>query len=132
MNTEPPSGAPPPTRAVLVGADAPIELVPLAEEVCRRYRDEFPDEQDRYGEAGMAWCVHDNQHILNWAVGARNGYVELRKELAWLARVLESREFPLERLARNLEIAADVVGELPIAADLAAGAGFIRSRESFL
>jgi hypothetical protein len=123
---------PPPERAILVGADEPIELVPLAEEICRRYRQEFPDEQDRYGDAGMAWCVHDNQHMLNWAVGARNGYVDLNGELAWLARVLEARDFPLERLARNLDIAAAVAAELPIGDDLAAGARFIRSRETFL
>jgi hypothetical protein len=132
VTVEPPSGAAPPTRAVLVGADAPIELVPLAEEICRRYRDEFPDEEGRYGDAGMAWCVHDNQHILGWAVGARNGYVNLRKELAWLARVLEARDFPIERLARNLEIAAAVAAELPIADDLAAAAAFIREKKSFL
>jgi hypothetical protein len=130
--TQPPSGAPPPERAVLMGADAPIELVPLAEEICRRYREEFPDEEGRYGDAGMAWCVHDNQHILNWAVGARNGYVDLRKELAWLGRVLEARDFPVERLARNLEIAAAVAAELPIADDLAAGANFVRATGSFL
>jgi hypothetical protein len=130
--TQPPSGSPPPERAVLVGADAPIELVPLAEEICRRYREEFPDEEGRYGDAGVAWCVHDNQHILNWAVGARNGYVDLRKELAWLGRVLEARDFPVERLARNLEIAAAVAAELPIADDLAAGADFIRQTGSFL
>jgi hypothetical protein len=115
-----------------MGADAPIELVPLAEEICRRYREEFPDEEGRYGDAGMAWCVHDNQHILNWAVGARNGYVDLRKELAWLGRVLEARDFPVERLARNLEIAAVVAAELPIADDLAAGANFVRETGSFL
>jgi hypothetical protein len=115
-----------------MGADAPVELVPLAEEICRRYRDEFPDEQGRYGDAGMAWCVHDNQHVLNWAVGARNGYVDLHKELAWLARVLEAREFPVERLVRNLEIAAAVTADLPIADDLAAGARFIREQGSFV
>ena len=128
----PPSGAAPPERAILAGADAPIELVPLAREICRRYRDEFPDEEERYGDAGVAWCIHDNQHILAWAVGARNGYVDLTHELAWLARVLERRDFPLSRLARNLEIAAEVASELPIADDLAAGAAFIGSRESFL
>jgi hypothetical protein len=128
MTLRPPGGAPPPERAVLVGADVPVELVPLAEEICRRYRAEFPDELDRYGEAGMAWCLHDNQHILNWAVGARNGYTDLDDQLAWLARVLEARDFPLERLARNLEIAADVAGGLEIADDLARGARFIRSR----
>jgi hypothetical protein len=132
VSTPPPGGTPPPDQAVLAGADAPIELVPLAEEICRRYGAEFPDEHDRYGDSGMAWCVHDNQHILNWAVGARNGYVELEQQLAWLARVLETRDFPLDRLARNLEIAATVAADLPIADDLAAGARFIRSRDSFL
>jgi hypothetical protein len=126
-----PSGAPPPVRAQLAATGTAVDLVPLATEICRRYREEFPDEQERYGDAGMAWCLHDNQHILNWAVGARNGHVDLENELAWLARVLEARDFPLDRLARNLEIAAEVAAELPIAGDLAAGARFIRSRESF-
>ena len=134
MSTRPPSGSPPPVRAIVVGGDEPVELVPLAEEICRRYRTEYPDEQARYGEAGMAWCVHDNQHILNWAVGARNGYVDLERELAWLGRVLEARDFPVERLARNMEIAADVARErVPlIAGELESGARFVRSHESFL
>jgi hypothetical protein len=124
----------PPTDAVLAGEHVPVALVPLAQEICRRYRAEFPDEQGRYGDAGVAWCVHDNQHILNWAIGARNGRVDLERELAWLARVLEARHFPLDRLARDLEIAADVVRERyeSLAAELSAGAAFVRSRESFL
>jgi hypothetical protein len=126
VSSRAPSGAAPPESAELAGVT--IELVPLAEEICRRYRAEFPDERERYGDAGMAWCLHDNQHILNWAVGARNGYVDMEDQLAWLARVLEARDFPLERLARNLEIASDVAAELAIAHDLAAGARFIRSR----
>jgi hypothetical protein len=131
--TRPPSGTPPPERAILSGGSGPIELAEIAREICSRYRSEFPDEQGRYGDAGMAWCVHDNQHIVNWAVGARNGYVDLERELGWLARVLEARDFPLERLARNLEIAADVAGdrlaepERAIADDLAAGARFVRA-----
>ena len=133
----PPSGHAPPTEAALEGGE-PLDLAALAREICRRYRDEFPDERERYGDAGGAWCVHDNQHILNWAVGARNGYVDLERELAWLARVLEAREFPLDRLARNLEIGAAVVeeqldgDERALAGDLTSVAGFIRSRDSFL
>ena len=134
MSVRPPSGMPPPAQATLSGSAEPIDLVPLAREICRRYREEFADEQGRYGDAGMAWCVHDNQHILNWAVAAQSGYVELEHELAWLARVLEARDFPLDRLARNLEIAADVAEEgIPeVAGALAAGARFVRSRETFL
>jgi hypothetical protein len=129
--TQPPGGAPPPTQATL-GEGEPIDLRALAEVICMRYRDEFPDEQGRYGDAGVAWCVHDNQHILNWVVGARNGYVDLERELGWLARVLGARDFPLDRLARDLEIAAEVVRERldgdehVIADDLEAGAGFVR------
>ena len=132
--TQPPSGAPPPERAVLMGADAPIELVPLAEEICRRYREEFPDEVGRYGEAGAEWCVHDNQHILNWAVLAQAGDVELAREIAWLARVLAARDFPLDRLVRDLEIAADVVRErlgaegASVAGDLLAAARSVERR----
>jgi hypothetical protein len=138
VSTRPPSGTPPPAQALMTGGSGPIDLVALARTICERYRGEFPDEQERYGDAGMAWCVHDNQHIVNWAVGVRNGYVDLERELAWLARVLEAREFPLDRLARNLEIAAEVAGdelgepERAIADDLAAGARFVRSRPTFL
>jgi hypothetical protein len=125
----PPSGAAPPVRATVRGEE--LDLLALAREICRRYRAEFPDEEGRYGDAGVAWCVHDNQHILNWAAGSIEGYVDLERELAWLARVLEARAFPLDRLARNLDIGAAVAGE-PLAAALASGAAFLRSRESFL
>jgi hypothetical protein len=83
----------------------------LAEEICRRYRQEFPDEEQRYGEAGMAWCVHDNQHLLNWAVLELGGHADLTREVTWLAGVLQSRDFPVDRLARNLDIGAAVVHE---------------------
>lgn len=136
--TEPPSGQPPPTEARLTDGP-PIDLASLAREVCRRYRAEYPDETERYGDAGQAWCVHDNQHILNWAAGAVNGYVDLERELGWLARVLEARDFPLDRLARNVDIGAAVVREQVggprgdrLAGELARGASFVRSRPSFL
>ena len=81
----------------------------------------------------MAWCRHDNQHILNWAALALRGWVDLNKELSWLARVLKARDFPLERLARNLEIASAVVSEkveseagLDLATTLLHGAALIQ------
>ena len=85
----------------------------IARIICERYREEFPDEAERYGEAGIAWCRHDNQHILAWAVVAIRGYVDLEAKILWLAGVLAAREFPVARLARDLEIAADVVGREP-------------------
>ena len=135
--TRPPSGQPPPVTAELRGGGT-LELRPLAREICRRYRAEFPDEEERYGDAGMAWCLHDNQYILSWAVTEHNGYGGFDRQLTWLAGVLEARDFPLDRLARNLEIAAEVVSEEQPsdqggpADELAAGAGVVRSRSSFL
>ena len=135
---EPPSGQPPPTTAAL-GDGPPLDLVPIAREICRRYRAEYTDEAERYGDAGNAWCLHDNQHILNWAAGSVNGYVDLERELSWLARVLEARDFPLDRLARNLDIGATVTREQiggargnDLAAALAAGAALVRSKDTFL
>jgi hypothetical protein len=105
----PPSGATPPARAKL--GDQELDLHELAEEICRRYRAEYPDEEERYGDAGTAWCVHDNQHILNWAILDLRGFATLESQLQWLAGVLTARHFPRQRLVRNLELAADVVGE---------------------
>jgi hypothetical protein len=82
-----------------------------AREICRRYYEEFADEDERYGPAGRAWCVHDNQHILQWGILDATGEVDLHGQVAWLASVLGARGFPLDRLARDLELAADVVEE---------------------
>jgi len=128
--TEPPSGAAPPATAELDGGGR-LDLRALAEEVCRRYRAEFPDERERYGDAGIAWCVHDNQHLINWAVIEARGYGGFERQLAWLAGVLEARDFPLERLARDLELAAVVLDEEGArrpAEVLAGGASLVRSR----
>lgn len=39
------------------------------------------------------------------------GLIEMDPEVAWLASVLEARNFPVDRLARNLDIAAEVIRE---------------------
>ena len=117
----PPSGYPPPTRATLPDGTE-LDLVALARDVCTRYRAEYPDEQGRYGDAGIAWCVHDNQHILNWAVLTLDDPAGFEKEIGWLAGVLAARDFPLDRLARDLEIAADVMaGHEDVAGRLRSG-----------
>lgn len=104
--TEPPRGHPAPETARLAGRA--IDLRILAGEVCRLYTEEYPDEAERYGAAGVAWCRHDNQHIFNWTIEAVEYGSDLDGQLRWLAGVLASRDFPIERLQRNLEIAADV------------------------
>ena len=108
---DPPGGAAPPSRAVL-RTGAVLELEPLARETARRHREEFPDEQERFGEAGFAWCVHDNQYLLAWAVHDSESLgVDLLEQVRWLAGILSARDYPIPRLRRDLELAADVIGE---------------------
>jgi hypothetical protein len=135
---EPPGGEAPPSVAWLDG-DEPLDLVELSREVCHRYRDEFPDEEERYGPAGVSWCIHDNQWLLSWAAESMTDYLDMHAEVQWLASVLEARGFPLDRLCRDLEIAAEVVlnqvcstlGK-QLSGVLVDAAEFVRSRGTFL
>jgi len=111
-----------------------LDLKALAAEICLRYRQEYPDELDRYGPAGNVWCVHDSQHMLNWGVETVNGYFDIKHEVAWLANVLSARSFPTDRLARSLDICGEVVtaavpepGAAELTAVLAGAAQFVRS-----
>lgn len=107
-----PSAGAPPDSATLPDGSA-LELKPLAEEIARRHRLEFPDEVNRYGDRGLEWCVYDNQWVLSWAVTAASGWLDFHAQLAWLTGILHSRGYPVERLARDLEIAAEVTAETP-------------------
>jgi hypothetical protein len=102
----PPGGHPPPTVATIDGLT--VDLVALADEVCELYYREFPDEHERSGDAGTQWCRHDNQWLLSWAVSDVLGLTVLAEQAAWLAGVLHARNFPVERLIRDLELAAEV------------------------
>jgi hypothetical protein len=107
----PPTGANPPEQ-IRTASGAVVELVPLATEICHRYALQFTDEREHYGSAGEAWCLHDNQYLLAWAVqDARDGTVDLVEQTLWLRDVLDRRGFPVDRLARNLEMAAEVVSQ---------------------
>ncbi|MFL5926304.1 MAG: hypothetical protein ACJ77E_05155 [Gaiellaceae bacterium] len=111
MTVRPPSGGTPPPATVTVGGEV-VHLTPLAEEIGRRFQDEFPDERERYGDAGFEWCVHDNRWLLGWAAeGLELGRAHFLANVRWLARVLRSRGYPAERLGRDLELAAFVVGD---------------------
>jgi len=107
-----PSGGAPPESATLPDGST-LDLKPLALEVARRHRLEFPDEVDRYGDRGLEWCVYDNQWILSWAVTAAGGWLDFDAQLAWLSGILQSRAYPVERLARDLEIAAELTAQAP-------------------
>jgi hypothetical protein len=122
----PPTGAAPPEEA------AGLDLRRLAERVTDRYGDEFPDEDERYDRAiWRAWCRHDTQYLLQWAVLDVEGTTSLDRQVGWLAGVLEARGFPMDRLARTLELAADEVGGAgrdDVAVRLRAVAGSVRER----
>jgi hypothetical protein len=105
-----PSGGAAPEAATLPDG-AVLQLSPLAREIARRHRLEFPDEQERYGERGLEWCVYDNQWLLSWAVTGAEGFEDFPARLEWLAGILETRDYPVERLARDLELAADVLAK---------------------
>lgn len=129
--TAPPSGWPPPTEARL-GA-ATVALPPLAAATAERYFERFPEDLERYGDAARAWELHDTLHLLHWAIGDVEGYVDMLHHVAWLAGVLAARDFPLEHLAANLELAADVVEDrldqgAPVAERLRAAAISVRTR----
>ena len=121
-----PSGGAAPEIAVLPGG-IPLELVAPAREIANRHRREFPDEQERYGDRGLQWCVYDNQWILAWAADTAAGYEDLDKQIGWLASILDARGYPVDRLARDLELAGEVVpalrGVLLSAAGTARGFG---------
>jgi hypothetical protein len=128
--TAPPTGWPAPTGAQLAGA--PVELTPLASEVADRYFARHPEDLDRYGaDVARAWELHDTLHLLNWAIGDVEGFVALDEQVGWLADVLAARDFPLDHLADNLEIAADVAEQrvaAPVAERLRAAAALVRAR----
>jgi len=133
--TAPPGGWPPPATARLGGSE--LALGPVAAAVAERYFERYPEDLERYGDVARAWEVHDTQHLLNWAVGDVEGHVDLERQVSWLAGVLEARGFPLEHLAGNLELAAEVVGAqvdggAAVAERLRAAAARVRAAETFL
>jgi hypothetical protein len=131
-----PSGWPPPADAQL--GTATLALGPLAEAVADRYFEAHPEDLERYGaDIARAWEVHDTRYVLSWAIGDVEGRVDLQRQIAWLARILEARDFPLGHLADNLELAGAVVAESvdggePVAERLQAAAALVRGTPSFL
>jgi hypothetical protein len=70
----------------------------------------YPDDLERYGTAGEAWCEHDSRYLLAWGLeDARAGTVDCVEQVSWLGRVLKGRAFPIDRLARHVELTAAVL-----------------------
>lgn len=125
MTVRPPRGAPPPACADVAGEA--FDLLAPADEIARRYFDEFPDELERYGHSGVEWCRHDSRWVLQWAIDDADGPGYLDDQVSWLARVLHARDFPVGRLVRSLLITADVVAEGAFGDASAAAAGRLRA-----
>jgi len=126
--TRRPSGSPAPATVTL--EDRRIPLAPLLEAVADRYFAEFPGDLERYGDPARDWELHDTAHCINWAALEVRGFASLDDNITWLANVLRARDFPLEQLARNLELAAEVCDEQlseAVAARLRAAATLVRS-----
>ena len=122
----------PPPESVTSPHGRDIDLVAIARATCASYDAEFPDERERYGPAGVKWCRHDCQHLLNWAILSVTVDLDFDAQLAWLARVLTARDCPLDRLARCLELMAQQVrvtlpDEPEVAARIDAGAAYVRT-----
>lgn len=116
----PPQGGTPPPDTAELPAGTTLFLAPLAHEIARRYFEEFPDDVDRYGDTGFAWCVHDTQYLLSWlAQDARHGGGIFESQLVWLADLVAARAYPVERLERHLELVGEVLEAEP-AGDAAA------------
>src|SRR5215210_213554 len=62
---------------------------------------------------------------LTWAAADAAGFENLDRQIEWLAGILNAHGYPVERLARDLEIAADVVA--PLRAVLEPGAATVRA-----
>lgn len=100
-----PSGMAPPSEAILPDGQA-VDLAPLAREVTELHLTRHPEDRERYGaELAEAWCRHDNQHILGWAISD----LDLDGQLAWLARVLDARDYPVRNLIDSVSVCAEVV-----------------------
>jgi hypothetical protein len=118
--TRRPSGQPPPAR-----------YAGHAAEVCRRYGAEFPDEEARYGDEWMPWCRHDSAYVMDWAAQDLAGLQDLDAQLDWLHRILEARDFPVERMARHVALCSEVArerGEGELADRLAAASERLAAR----
>lgn len=98
----------PPAQATLPDGVV-LDLHELATEISSIHLARHPDEMARYGAIGRDWCIHDNQHLLNWAVLDVCGKLDFGAQVAWLADILGSRGYPLANLADDLRTASDLV-----------------------
>jgi hypothetical protein len=127
----PPSGWLPPASALTADGEE-IDLIGPARASSDAFIAAHPEYLERYGAAGRKWCVHDHQHVLNWAI--TRSAQQFAHELDWLAGVLDARGFPLPWLAEGTERLADALAaqrpeQTTVVAILRRGAQRVRDRE---
>lgn len=109
----------PPVAAELPDGTS-VALVPLAQEICTRHLERHPEDAERYGyELAFDWCVHDQQHVLAWAVEDR----DLAGQIRWLAGVLDARGYPIPNLVDSILQGAEILSlrlSLPGSEEIAA------------
>ena len=107
----PPSGQGPPDEVRLRDGTA-VALAGAAATASDRHLERHPEELARYGPHTSAWCRHDLQWLLSWAVQDADGQlVDFPTQLDWLVRVLDARGYPLASLADALDELAGVAAE---------------------
>jgi hypothetical protein len=125
-----------PPETVTLGDGTPVALRPLAELSAERHLRRHPEDLERYGDLARDWCIHDTQHLLQWAGLEAAGQLAMATQVEWLAGVLHARGYPLANLASNLETAAEVVDEAlgepgrPVAEALRAAVDAVGPRRS--
>lgn len=97
----------PPPATAQASEGMTVELAPLAQEVCDRHLQRHPEDVERYGfELASQWCIHDQQHILAWAIEDR----DLTGQVHWLAGVLDARGYPVANLVDSVLQGAKILG----------------------
>jgi hypothetical protein len=91
----------------------PERYMALAESVTARLLAEHPELDERYGERGRAFGVHDTAYQIAWIVNAveLDAPQRLRTDMVWLRDVLAARHFPIPVLRRNFELAIAICAD---------------------
>jgi hypothetical protein len=92
----------------------PSQWLGVAETICERYYAEFPADDQRYGDRGRRYCVHDNAYLVAWLADALDtaGSGSFATNVEWLRSLLEARGFPMDAFRRNLHLVGEAVATL--------------------
>ena len=100
------------------GLGAPPErYVPAAEMVTTRLLAEYPELEERYGERGRAFGIHDTAYQIAWIVNAveLQSPERLSRDVLWLREILRARNFPMNVFRRNFELSISACRETGLA-----------------